>query len=866
MSVRFLSALLIGFVLMPGLCSAQQSRNLIDNSGFERQKAGRADGWEPYDKGYALDRAVRHSGTAAVHCVNANGTDRRGASVDLKLNQSAPTPLVITGWSRARNVDGSPNGDYALYVDLEYTDGTPLWGQIAPFATGTHDWQRKQLLIFPNKPIRSARVYALFRGHAGEVWFDDISARELSGNGMFDSQPIAPPKLKPGETGGWFVRDVAAGSPIVPLVDDAGKQTDASAKMGLEVSRESFGPGFVPGVLVLNAADMAWPVRIPVDRDTNLTLLEKSDKPRALTVYYVEQFDASDVVWWNDIRQSLPVAKSREYANLTRIGAGATGSQSLYPFGCVTGGGKGLALGVPPTQAACVSRIGYNSGAKLLFVAFDIGPTPLNEPHADNGVPTRVPLGIVRYPVNPQWGFRHAAEIYYHMFWEVFSRRATAEGIWIPFTAPENVQKVGDFGIAYHEGDNSVASDDKLGILSFRYTEPMTYWMPMDPKVPRTYDAAVAQLKQEAAGTDAEKKKWAQAVLNSGSLDENGHFNVEFQNAPWANGAVWTLNPNPRLPAAPDSWTKSRLNYTRETADRTYGKDAKGVQDGEYLDSIEGWADTLDYRPESLKHARSVPTFNTDTYRPAIPTWFSVYEEAASMRDDLHRRGKLLMANSTPWRIWAFSTVLDVMGTETNWLPGGKWMPDSDAVFNLRRTLCYRKPYLLLQNTDFQKFGTPEVEKYFQRSLFYGVFPSMFSVDAASHPYWEEPNWYNRDRPLFKKYIPIIQKLSAAGWAPITFARSDNPRVYVERFGTGYLTLLNDSSASAKATIKLDRRLLPGDNAAGPLKLTDLISGALFNAVKSGMGVEFTVTLQPEQVLALQIGPLPAAPLRPEMR
>jgi hypothetical protein len=38
----------------------------------------------------------------------------------------------------------------------------------------------------------------------------------------------------------------------------------------------------------------------------------------------------------------------------------------------------------------------------------------------------------------------------------------------------------------------------------------------------------------------------------------------------------------------------------------------------------------------------------------------------------------------------------------------------------------------------------------------------MFSVDASTHPYWSEPRWYDRDRPLFRKYIPAIRKLSRA--------------------------------------------------------------------------------------------------------
>ena len=80
----------------------------------------------------------------------------RGASQTVVLNQTRPEPIVAVAWSKAEGVTGSPDTDYSLYLDLVYADGTPLWGQIAPFATGTHDWQRRQVVVLPEKPVRLA--------------------------------------------------------------------------------------------------------------------------------------------------------------------------------------------------------------------------------------------------------------------------------------------------------------------------------------------------------------------------------------------------------------------------------------------------------------------------------------------------------------------------------------------------------------------------------------------------------------------------------------------------------------------------------------------------------------------------------------
>lgn len=818
---RHWAALLV-FWLPAALAAAPPSSERLGNGGFERTTGTLAEGWQAFELGYVPDATVRHGGARSVRCVNATEGERRGASVTLTLNQTVPAPLLVSGWSKAAGVGGVADGDYSIYVDLTYQDGTPLWGQTASFAVGTHDWQRRQVLIVPVKPVKSATIHALFRRHPGTVWFDDFHAVTLSGNALFDSQALAPPRLPPGHSRGWFVRDVAAGSPILPL--------PASAKrLGLRLEQTASGP-----------------------QEDGKIVADTTGRPRAVTVYYVERFDAPNPVWWNDIRQSIPAGTTGERTNLTRLAnVGANGALSLYPFGCVTGTGRGRMVGVPPHLGPRIVRIGYHVGAKLLYVAFDVALTGENRANRDARGRGRASVAVLRANVDSNWGFRAAAATYYKAYPDAFNRRATAEGIWIPFTDPATVTNAADFGIAYHEGDNSIVGDDRQNILSFRYTEPMTWWMPMPKTAPRTYEAALALAKQNLMGTDQEKRRQAQALVHSGSFDESKHFNVQFQNAPWADGAVWTLNPNPRLPSAE---TKAKLVYDKQAADKRYAVQTGGVLDGEYLDSIEGWADVLDFRPETLQYAQTPPTFATDTHRPVVPTWFSVYELAAFMRDDLRRRGKLLMANATPWRFFAFLPLLDVAGTETNWLgEGDAWQPDSDAVFNLRRTLCYHKPYLLLQNTDFNRFGTAQVEKYFQRSLFYGVFPSMFSADASSSPYWQNPAWYNRDRALFKTYIPVIQTLSAAGWEPVTLARSDNPLVFMERFGKEYLTVRSASAAPASATITVDLAASGwGETAGRTLRVTDARTGATLAEVPA-QTARFPLTLAPDEARALRL-------------
>src|SRR5262245_43639560 len=124
------------------------------------------------------------------------------------------------------------------------------------------------------------------------------------------------------------------------------------------------------------------------------------------------------------------------------------------------------------------------------------------------------------------------------------------------------------------------------------------------------------------------------------------------------------------------------------------------------------------------------------------------------------------------------------MGVDTNWLLTGSFEPPTDAELSYKRTLSGQRPYGYLMNTDFGAIGGGGfVERYFQVCLFYGIYPSFFSPSGLSSNYWEDSKFYERDRPLFVKYIPLIRQMNTAGWQPIPYARSSDAQVLLERYG-----------------------------------------------------------------------------------
>jgi hypothetical protein len=299
----------------------------------------------------------------------------------------------------------------------------------------------------------------------------------------------------------------------------------------------------------------------------------------------------------------------------------------------------------------------------------------------------------------------------------------------------------------------------------------------------------------------------ATATIAAGTQDAAGHAQLQFLNTPWANGAVWSLNPNPNLAAATNGAT---VHWNETIKTQLYGPGANGTQDGEYLDSIEGYVTAeLNFRREHFRNSTVPLTFSANTFQPVLHKGLAIYEFTRWISDDVHGLGKLMFANSVPFRFGFLCPWLDVMGTETDWMPGGQYQPVADSQLCLWRTLSGQKPYLLLMNTDYAQFTSPFVEKYFQRCLAYGIWPSMFSHNASDNPYWQNPTWYNRDRPLFKKYIPLVRRVSEAGWMPVTRAVCTPAEIMVERFGpttngTTYITLFNLSANAQLANLRLE--------------------------------------------------------------
>jgi hypothetical protein len=106
-----------------------------------------------------------------IACVCKGEKDSSGVVQSVALGQAEAKAIEFSAESKAENVSGDTNADYAIYLDIVHPDGTYTWGVTAAFKAGTHDWEKASLSYTPTKPIKSLSYYMLFRNKTGKVWF-----------------------------------------------------------------------------------------------------------------------------------------------------------------------------------------------------------------------------------------------------------------------------------------------------------------------------------------------------------------------------------------------------------------------------------------------------------------------------------------------------------------------------------------------------------------------------------------------------------------------------------------------------------------------------------------------------------------------
>jgi len=518
--------------------------------------------------------------------------------------------------------------------------------------------------------------------------------------------------------------------------------------------------------------------------------------------YYFKGLDYVGQMWGDEIVFAIP----------SQAGSKRLGREPVQGVGNSI---EEVFIGLDPDYPAFY-RTFYNIITHELCFAYDLGFVKGN---------TEWKLRSCRYSQTPGSGMRVAWERYAKIYPDAFVVRTPIMGNWMHNAPIGGVKDFQDFGFAFKTGNLTTEWDDINNMLSFRYTEPLTWWMPFEPSAKesaaanrinvddagvtiggQTDDAAILELgaaeaRRLASGGDARAMTWERSVM----YDASGKPAGKWLDTPWCKGIVWSMSELPGIDRKEGDPTSSfGYKWNEIYRNDLYPIDEKASRpvpsmwiDGEYTDSSEGYITIeMDYRREHLERAAVPLTFSLDEKVPVVFKGLTSFEYVRGIADDTHAAGRLMFANATPLYYSWLAPMLDVMGTETDWRWTGDWHPFEMEELQYKRMLCYGKPFCFIQNTEFSKFTFEMIEKYIKRCLAFGMFPGFFSADAYNGHFFMDPSLYEPVRPLFKKYMPMIIKLANAGWEPVTKVSVNNPGLYVERFGnpyeeTCYITVYN---------------------------------------------------------------------------
>jgi|LSQX01.3.fsa_nt_gb hypothetical protein len=558
--------------------------------------------------------------------------------------------------------------------------------------------------------------------------------------------------------------------------------------------------------------------------------------------------DALGWRWHDDMQTTREIGSEIVYENVRALRAWPdlpewTDKPSLRVgaanrnFLTVLTGPVGLVLAAPMDRA-CIFRTAYDPQVRRLQLVYDLALSPDTDP------PNEWTFATDLYSCDPGWGFRDALERYYALYPEFFEVYWDEPGMWMAFSKLSQIDNVNEFRFGLQEGAPEVAYDDLIDVQDTIYLTHAGQFANIPDHDPEADPLPPHERLVEVMSDTFNKRTREEGIYEAVGLhDVEGKLDI--QKARVYGHIIAQFNLDPDLPYG--GWTlKEADGRTASILERTGGR-----LDGFYYD---GLSTGLNYRTDHFATSAAPPMWDPVAEKPVLNNFFSSCEFARAAAEKLRPQDQITMMNGAFGSSFYVAPWLDVFGGETG-------LRISREEMNYLRSVARHKPMLTLLKGNFEKnVGYPEIELFHKRCLAYGIFPGFFDWPPSGlgpgGRYWEHPEYYERDRDIFRKYQPLVQTLAASGWQPVTHARSSSGSVFVERYGPGedgivWLTLLNEDAEAHETTIAIDAEALGLDAAA--VECMDVLSGRLIALSRDGDQLEAQIGVESDGVMMLQV-------------
>ncbi len=559
----------------------------------------------------------------------------------------------------------------------------------------------------------------------------------------------------------------------------------------------------------------------------------REDRP--LRVAFHLPLDARGWTWWDDIAESREIAEGQRYGYYGPDWTVGRGRQvSVFPFACVTGEGTALSLAQRVDQPRFF-RLFYDPAAGYC-VDYNLGLAPDTAKF-----PSSASFHFLIYQHDPAWGMRAAAQRYYDIFPELFVVRAERQGTYC-HGVPVELESPEDFGFCFDLSGFGRPERKKLqdhGIYLLVHpmgTEAHIRWPEGydwgtengRPSLERIEDILLTPRPEYKEGPEwqglTQRGRWGgatfedsrQMVVNSAVYGPDGRFRLH----PYSETIEFiATSTDPEIPS-PNMAEGERKYYIGRHV--RVAAEAGGELDGVDFDNIALSAGRTreNFRRDHFQYVDHPLIYDLATRRVCIQTGINFYEFVKEISDEMHAQGKLCTGNNgqDPHTQTFFGHILDKHGGEIQFD-----VPTS----HLRgyRMMAYQKPVSHIIYPGTVKAGQEETVMH--RWLAFGEFPAITELGYSGGS-----SDFERGRPLYRRFMPIMQRIAYAGWEPVTHARVEGEGLFAERFGTWsdgdlHFTVHNDLDEQTAGVLTVDKVAL---GITGKPAWVELLSGEVVAA------------------------------------
>ena len=794
------------------------SENYVINPEFDDETNGVPDHWSfVQNAGVVIyDETVGHITPGCVKISIGGATNAISGNLESELIDVEPGEVYnASAWGMTTGIGPSHNAAVRV-IEIDSNNNVMVRHNLV-FSKDSSGWEKRSTIFKTSAETSKLYVLANIWDSYGTFWVDDIKINKHTGV-------------------------------MVPVDGQVVKNDDNSITQSGVISNIQFTFNYIPKERYI---------------EVHGSIHDLTGADRAVKLEYSLPINALGWQWGDYVGESRGIGSGMRY-EYVHNNIGEFRKQNKYPFTCISDSNRGLSIAVPMNEPR-IYRTEYNT-EKGYLINYDLG---LSEKTYKIGSGCADFKFIIYKLDEPEWEFRALAKKYYELYPEFFTKKNEKEGLWWFHNEcdPQDIPNIEDFGFAFHcKPEFSVSErlyDHRHGLYPMQYDEPWGHW--------RSFGTSSIQPSDEDMITALEDDRnnvndlWkntvtvsvaANAVFNTAPYDENGNMYLDDPFF-WSNWGTWCQNfpenPDPDLPSP----NRYEISYARYELSNNSDEDYPCM--GIRVDSLIAdwaWGEKENYRKEHWECTDFPLVFSYQTRQPVLLGILSQYDYLSSMHGLMSSMNKRVDANIFTAAYSFYSNLIDVLGSELSYVQ----TDEEDAL--LRRTMSYHKTNRNMLQWWLEGEDTvthAEIKTFINDQLFYGMFPSI-SISApettyGGNRYWNTPELYDRDRDLFKKYLPIIKKVSAAGWEPIPYAVCNNPNIKFERYGNAYFTIGNRSTATEYGTITVDLANLGfSSGAVTATTAVDLCSGNTVNLTISNNAVSFPVEIDSGETLVYKLG------------